>query len=365
MNGDQPRRPDLRAGRRHRAAGHCRQRHRRPPRPLPTPPGTCRPGWRSTRRPASSAEPRPWSGVSDVTVTATDGTGAAGTAVFAWTVANKVTVTAPKAESTWLGLPVKVQATAADSDKTQTMKWSAKTLPPGLSISGTGLISGRTTATGLFKTVVTATDGSGSAGSATIDWNVGAPITVHSAGLGDDDGRAERGLQAQAYTDVAKGDKVTWTASGLPAAVGFQQSSLLLYGWPAGAGTTPWSFKAKGSLGTSDQKMLKLVVKAAPDSRRRRPGSPGARRQVPAGPGQPHGERHARRDRELRFRLNRAVDRRLRQHRPRQRPLPEHRRVRERERQAAPGLELQRRYAPGLDAGERRRASRTRRPACA
>ena len=121
-------------------------------------------------------------GVSDVTVTATDGTGAAGTAVFAWTVANKVTVTAPKAESTWLGLPVKVQATAADSDKTQTMKWSAKTLPPGLSISGTGLISGRTTATGLFKTVVTATDGSGSAGSATIDWNVGAPITVHSAG---------------------------------------------------------------------------------------------------------------------------------------------------------------------------------------
>lgn len=69
-----------------------------------------------------------------------------------------------------------------------------------------------------------------------------------------------------AYTDVVKGDKVTWTATGLPAGVGFQQSSLLLYGWPAAAGTHTVVFRAKGSLGTSDQKVLKLVVRAAPDS---------------------------------------------------------------------------------------------------
>jgi Ricin-type beta-trefoil lectin domain/Putative Ig domain len=204
-------------------------------------------------------------GVTNVTVTATDDTGAVGTAVFAWTVGNKVTVTAPKTESTWLGLPVTpVQATAADSDTTQTVTWSAKPLPPGLNISKTGLISGRTTATGVFKTVVTATDGIGSAGSATIDWTVGAPITVHSAAsVTTTAGRSV--AYKLTYTDVVRGDKVTWTAAGLPPGVGFQPSSLLLYGWPAAAGTDTVVFKAKGSLGTSDQKVLKLVVRAAPN----------------------------------------------------------------------------------------------------
>ena len=200
-----------------------------------------------------------------VTVTATDGTGATGDAKFTWTVGNTVTVTAPKTESTWLGLAVQAQATASDSDKAQTIKWSAKPLPPGLSISKTGLISGRTTATGVFKTVVTATDGVGSAGTATIGWNVGAPITVHSAGSVTVTAGRSVGYKLT-YTDVVKGDKVTWTAAGLPAGVGFQQSSGLLYGWPATAGTHTVTFRAKGSLGTSDQKALKLVVKAAPDS---------------------------------------------------------------------------------------------------
>jgi hypothetical protein len=203
-------------------------------------------------------------GTANVTVTATDGTGATGTAVFAWTVGNTITVTAPKSEATELGLPVKVQATATDSDKSQTITWGAKPLPPGLSISKTGLISGRTTATGAFKTVVIASDATGSAGSATISWNVGAPITVHSAGSVTTTAGRSIGYKLT-YTDVVKGDKVTWTAAGLPAGVGFQPSSLLLYGWPATAGTHTVTFKAKGSLGTSDQKVLKLVVKAAPN----------------------------------------------------------------------------------------------------
>lgn len=204
-------------------------------------------------------------GTFPVSVTATDGTGATDTAKFTWTVKNTVAVTAPKAESTELGLAVKVQATAADSDKSQTVTWSAKPLPPGLSISKTGLISGRTTATGVFKTVVTATDTTRSAGSTTIDWNVGAPITVHSAGSVTVTAGRSVGYKLT-YTDVVKGDKVTWAAADLPAGVGFQRSSGLLYGWPAGAGTHTVTFKARGSLGTSDQKVLKLVVKAAPDS---------------------------------------------------------------------------------------------------
>jgi hypothetical protein len=203
-------------------------------------------------------------GTFPITVTATDGTGATDTATFTWTVGNTITVTAPKSEATELGLPVTVQATAADSGTSQTVTWSAKPLPPGLSISKTGLISGRTTAAGAFKTVVTATDGTGSAGTATIAWNVGTPITVHSAGSVTTTAGRSVGYKLT-YSDVVKGDKVTWTAAGLPAGVGFQPSSLLLYGWPATAGTHTVTFKAKGSLGPSDQKVLKLVVKAAPN----------------------------------------------------------------------------------------------------
>jgi len=187
---------------------------------------------------------------------------------FIWGVggADKIVVAAPKSVATWLGLAVKVQPTVTDSDKSQTITWTAKPLPPGLSISPkTGLISGRTTATGLFKTVVTATDKTGSAGTAPIDWNVGVPITVHSAGSVTTTAGHSVAYKL-AYTDVVKGDKVTWAAAGLPAGVGFQPSSLLLYGWPTGTGTHTVTFKAKGSLGTSDQKVLKLVVRAAPDN---------------------------------------------------------------------------------------------------
>jgi Ricin-type beta-trefoil lectin domain/Putative Ig domain len=205
-------------------------------------------------------------GVTDVTVTVTDDTGATGAATFKWTIGDKITVTAPKAEATWLGLKVSVQATAADSDKSEATTWSAKPLPPGLSINeATGLISGRTTATGAFKTVVTATDATGAAGTATIGWTVGTPITVSSPGSVT--AVAGRSVAYRlAYKDVVRGDKVTWTATGLPAGVGFQQSSLLLYGWPTPAGTHTVVFKAKGSLGTSDQRVLKLVVKAAPNT---------------------------------------------------------------------------------------------------
>jgi hypothetical protein len=204
-------------------------------------------------------------GTYPVTITATDSTGSTGATSFTWTVAkDKIDVTAPKAKATWLGLQVSVRATATDSGKSQTIKWSAKPLPPGLSISKTGLISGRTKATGLFKTIVTATDGTGAAGTATIDWNVGTPITVSSPGAVTTTAGHSVAYKL-AYRDAVPGDKVKWTATGLPAGVGFQQGSLLLYGWPATAGTRTVVFKAKGSLGTSDQKVLKLVVKAAPD----------------------------------------------------------------------------------------------------
>jgi len=126
-------------------------------------------------------------GTSSVTVTATDGTGASGSASFTWTVSgcvgcNTVTVTNPGAQSGTVGAAASLQIHATDSTSAQTLTYSAAGLPAGLSISSaTGLISGTPTAAGTSSVTVTATDGNGATGSATFTWTItgGSGGTCH------------------------------------------------------------------------------------------------------------------------------------------------------------------------------------------
>jgi len=116
-------------------------------------------------------------GTTSVTVTATDTTGAHGSATFTWTVnpvaGNTVTVTNPGAQSTRLNTSVSLGIVATDSASGQTLSYTASGLPAGLSInSATGLISGTPTRTGTFTVTVTATDTTGAAGSATFSWRI-------------------------------------------------------------------------------------------------------------------------------------------------------------------------------------------------
>jgi len=115
-------------------------------------------------------------GTYTVTVTATDSTGASGTASFAWAVSgggNTVTVTNPGSQSGAVGTPIpSFQVQAGDSAPGQTLTYSAVSLPPGVSISSSGLISGTPTTAGGFTTTVTAQDTTGASGSATFDWSI-------------------------------------------------------------------------------------------------------------------------------------------------------------------------------------------------
>jgi cellulase/cellobiase CelA1 len=52
------------------------------------------------------------------------------------------------------------------------LTYSAVSLPPGVSISSSGLISGTPTTPGGFTTTVTAKDSTGASGSATFDWSI-------------------------------------------------------------------------------------------------------------------------------------------------------------------------------------------------
>ncbi|HEY0499945.1 MAG TPA: cellulose-binding domain-containing protein, partial [Kutzneria sp.] len=122
------------------------------------------------------------------TVTATDSTGAAGSAAFTWTIksagGNTVTVTNPGNQSGVVGTPISaLQIQAGDSSPGQTLTYSAASLPPGLAISSSGVISGTPTTAGGFTTTVTATDSTGASGSASFDWSIsgGTSGSLHVA----------------------------------------------------------------------------------------------------------------------------------------------------------------------------------------
>src|SRR6185437_14338832 len=103
---------------------------------------------------------------------------------------NNVTVTSPGNQSGAVGTPVtSVQVQASDSAGGQTLTFSATGLPPGLSISSSGLISGTPTSGGTYSPVVTAKDTTGASGSASFTWTIsggggGSTGPLHAVGAG-------------------------------------------------------------------------------------------------------------------------------------------------------------------------------------
>jgi hypothetical protein len=202
-----------------------------------------------------------------VTVTATDSTGATGSAPIAWTIANLVKVTPPGVTKFWAGIPAQVKIKATDSDPAQTLTYTATGLPAGLTINpATGVISGRPTTISKGTATVTATDGAGSAGTATAGWSVQLAIIIPDPGTV----RATAGQALNvrlSFTDAAgRPDHVTLSATGLPSGLVFQGAPATIYGWATAPGTYHVTIHAKGSLGDTSSMVFPLVVTAAPDT---------------------------------------------------------------------------------------------------
>jgi Putative Ig domain/IPT/TIG domain len=110
-----------------------------------------------------------------VTVTAQDTTGVTGSATFIIDVVS-VTVTNPGVQTSLIGVAVSLQIQASTSPPGRTLIHIESGLPPGLSISAAGLISGTPTTAGSFAVTVMAQDTTGASGAAGFFWHVGEPV---------------------------------------------------------------------------------------------------------------------------------------------------------------------------------------------
>ena len=168
---------------------------------------------------------------------------------------NTVTVTSPGDQAAASDTPINaLQIHATDSASGQTLTYSATGLPPGLSITSSGLIGGTPTSSGSFSTTVRATDTTGASGSASFTWTVSGASTgttgaLHAVGAGkcldDPNSTTTLGTQQQIYS-CSGGANQTWTHnSSNELAVTVSGSTLCLdasgHGTTNGTKTIIWS----------------------------------------------------------------------------------------------------------------------------
>ncbi len=123
-------------------------------------------------------------------------------------------------------------------------------LPPGLTLSAAGVLSGTPTAGGTYSTVITATDAYGATGSATFSITIAAPtLSVTPTSLPTADyGTA----YSQTFHGVGGVAPYTYALTGtLPTGVSFNTSTGVLSGSPTEDGSFPLTVTATDSAGGS------------------------------------------------------------------------------------------------------------------
>jgi hypothetical protein len=199
-------------------------------------------------------------GTFDVTVRGTDGNGCAGSRTYTFSVLCALLEISPSTlPSGTVGIPAApVQMSVSGGSGIGT--WSATGLPPGLTLSPSGLLTGTPTTAGSFQVTVRFVDSIGCEGTATYtvvvcDTLVVTPGTVPDATAGTPYGPVGFGVAG------ATGS-TTWavTAGALPAGLGLDPATGVLSGTPTVVGTFPFTVTATDSLGCKGSVAVSLVV---------------------------------------------------------------------------------------------------------
>jgi GH25 family lysozyme M1 (1,4-beta-N-acetylmuramidase) len=206
-------------------------------------------------------------GTYNVTVTpsATGTTVEPASVSFTWQVLGTLTVTSPGNQKTTAGSAVNLQVSSSAS----VPAFTATGLPPGLSISSSGLINGWPTTPGTYSTTVKATDSTGASGSASFTWTVSQAADSGPSGrvvlanggkcLDDTGGSTANGNKTQIWTcNGGTAQKWTVVQDGTVRVLGkclavsgggtANGTSVLLWSCKPGDGSQRWQVGTDGEL---------------------------------------------------------------------------------------------------------------------
>jgi GH25 family lysozyme M1 (1,4-beta-N-acetylmuramidase) len=150
--------------------------------------------------------------IGQYTVTVTPSAGAA--MPITWDVHGTIKVTSPGNHTTTAGTPVWLRVAASDTDSGYTPSFAASGLPPGLSITSAGVISGWPYQAGTYHVTVAASDGLYASGSATFTWTVNAAPASGATGTIKQWGGSGKCLDDSGY-GTSNGSHVDlWSCTG-------------------------------------------------------------------------------------------------------------------------------------------------------
>jgi prepilin-type N-terminal cleavage/methylation domain-containing protein len=181
----------------------------------------------------------------NVTVTVTDKFLKTTTATFAWAVIPRPTVTTSLTAYAGTAGTAIIPLTMAATSGTPAYTWTAANLPPGVTITSAGVVSGIPINGTRFLTVVTVTDSLGVKATKSFVFNVAAPNPAYVKVTAPVADRSDAVNASVSIPLTASGgsNTYTWTATGLP--TGVTLSGATLTGKPTVAGTYVVTVKAQ------------------------------------------------------------------------------------------------------------------------
>ncbi len=202
------------------------------------------------------------SGSFPITVTATDSNGCTGSDTFTLTIGcQTITVTNPAVSTGTAGTPFSQTFTQSGANGTATFSLASGTLPAGMSLSASGVLSGTPTQTGSFPITVKVTDSNGCTGTGPTYTLVIACQTITVSNPATTTGTVGTPFSQTFTQSGANGTATFSTASTLPAGMSLSASGVLS-GTPTQPGTFPITVTvtdSNGCTGTGPTYTLVIV----------------------------------------------------------------------------------------------------------
>lgn len=175
---------------------------------------------------------------------------------------NVVRIGIPGDQAARQDTPFSLQLHAFDSDPNETVTFTATGLPPGLSMTPSGLVSGSPTTVGGYLVTVTGTDSTGAGATISFGVTVGSPITIDPL------------LPAATYTgqpvnfrvtaqDAAPGRTITFSSGDLPAGLTIDPTTGVVSGATLTSGHYRSTITVTDNTGASESTRLSWYVAPA------------------------------------------------------------------------------------------------------